>query len=271
VSRPEFGLGLRGDTPDVARLARLAEESGFAVVSVFNDLGYGEPLPVALLAASVTERVRLGVACYNPYSLTPAEIARQVVTLDAASGGRAYVGLARGAWLDQAGVAQPHPIETIRAAAATIKQLAGGNVPLLIGGWGERIVRLAGQIADELKVGGSANPELVPVIRARLGNASTGIVFGAVTVVDDDRDAARALARERAAMYIDVVARLDPTLDGEPQLDNFAFAGTPADVTEQVRRLFDAGVKRVEFGAPFGLDAEKGLRLLGESVVPEFA
>jgi 5,10-methylenetetrahydromethanopterin reductase len=276
VTQPEFGLGLRGDTPLVERIARTGEEAGFSVISVFNDLGYGEPLPVALTAASVTRRVRLGVACYNPYTLPAAEIAGQFLALDAASGGRAFVGLARGAWLDQAGVGQPQPVETIRAAVAAINRLAGRRVPLLIGGWGERIVRLAGEIADELKVGGSANPDLVPLMRRRLGSDRTAIVFGAVTVVDEDRRAARALARERVAMYVDVVGRLDPTLSGveldlasDAVLDRFAFAGTPADVTRQVRELFDAGLQRVEFGAPFGLDAERGLRLLCDRVLPD--
>jgi len=277
VREPELGLGLRGDTPQVERIARLAEEGGFGVISVFNDLGYGEPLPVLLAAASVTERVRLGVACYNPYTTSPAEIARQFSVADARSGGRAFVGLARGAWLDQAGVAQPRPVETIRAAALAINQLTARRVPLLVGAWGERTVRLAGEIADELKVGGSANPDLVPVMRGRLGTERTAIVFGAVTVVDEDRGASRALARERVAMYVDVVGALDPTLPAstpdlaaDDVLDRFAFAGTPADVTRQVRALFDAGVQRVDFGAPFGLDGERGLRLLGEKVAPEF-
>jgi len=276
VSGPEFGIGLRGDTPHVQRIARLAEEAGFAVISVFNDLGYGEPLPPALAAASVTERVRLGVACYNPYTLTPAEIATQFAALDAAAHGRAFVGLARGAWLDQAGVAQPHPVETIRAAAAAINQAIGRRVPLLIGGWGPRTVALAGEIADELKLGGSANPDLVSVMRERLGSASTAIVFGAVTVVDEDGRAARAMARERVAMYVDVIGKLDPTLrgpldlDSDDVLDRFAFAGTPADVARQVRGLFAAGVQRVEFGAPFGLEPERGLGLLGAEVLPQF-
>ncbi len=279
MSAPEIGIGLRGDTPNVERLARIAEQAGFAVISVFNDLGYGEPLPVLLASASVTERVRLGVACYNPYTTSPDEIARQLSVVDEQSGGRVFVGLARGAWLDQAGVAQPRPVETIRAAAATINQLVGRRVPLLIGGWGERIVRLAGEIADELKVGGSANPDLAPVMRRRLGTDRTAIVFGAVTVVDEDRRAARAVARERVAMYVDVVGALDPTLDpsrleldlaSDEVLDRFAFSGTPSDVTRQVRALFDAGVQRVDFGAPFGIDGERGLRLVAERVAPEF-
>ena len=276
MTAPEFGLGLRGDTPGVGRLARLAEDLGFSAISIFNDLGYGEPLPVALAAASATRRARLGVACYNPYTTAPAEIARQFAALDTASGGgRAFVGLARGAWLDQAGVAQPNPIETIRRAAASIDQVIGWKVPLLIGGWGERIVRLAGEIAGEVKVGGSANPELVPLIRRRLGTDRTAIVFGAVTVVDEDRQAARALALERVAMYVDVVGRLDPTvdverLDPEDMLDRFAFAGAPDDVSRQARALFDAGATRVEFGAPFGVTGEGGVRLLGEQVLPGF-
>ncbi len=58
MSQPEFGLGLRGDTPHVDRLARLAEDGGFPVISVFNDLGFGDPLPVALAASSVTTQLR---------------------------------------------------------------------------------------------------------------------------------------------------------------------------------------------------------------------
>jgi 5,10-methylenetetrahydromethanopterin reductase len=157
-------------------------------------------------------------------------------------------------------------------------------VPLLIGGWGARMVALAGEIAGELKVGGSANPDIVPLMRQRLeiGAAragrppgSTGIVVGAVTVVDEDGRAARQLARDAVARYYDIVARFDPTTPlvvggarlPDEVLDRFAFAGTPDQVTQQVERIFAAGASRVEFGAPFGLDSAAGLRLLGERVL----
>ena len=276
MSLGEFGLGLRGDTPDVERIARLADRSGFDVVTAFKDLGYGEPLPVLLAAAAMTERVRLGVACYNPYTLRPADIAAEVAALNTRSHGRAYFGLAKGAWLDTIGVTQPRPVETLRAAAAVIDRALDGRVPLLIGGWGPQMVALAGEIADELKVGGSANPDLVPVMRARLGRGSTTrIVMGAVTVVDKDGGAARRRAREAVAMYFEVVARFDPTVDtarglSDDLLDRFAFAGTPEQVAGQARRLFAAGAARVEFGAPFGLDPLNGVALLAREVLPEF-
>jgi 5,10-methylenetetrahydromethanopterin reductase len=84
-----------------------------------------------------------------------------------------------------------------------------------------------------------------------------------VTVVDRDGDRARALARAKVAMYLEVVAHRDPTVpEGEAPLDRFVFAGTPAEVVAHVERLADAGVARVEFGDPVGLD------LLLAEVVP---
>jgi alkanesulfonate monooxygenase SsuD/methylene tetrahydromethanopterin reductase-like flavin-dependent oxidoreductase (luciferase family) len=67
-------------------------------------------------------------------------------------------------------------------------------------------------------------------------------------------------------MYLDVVGRLDPTLElgpaQTPPLEKFTLAGTPAEVTRQAAALYDAGVARVEFGDPQGLD------LLLDHVVP---
>ncbi len=303
MSAVELGIGLQGDRPlgEYGVLGRLAEEAGFAVVTAFADAGYAPPLPILLEVARVTERVRLGPSCLNPYTTHPVEIASQVALLDAVSGGRAYVGLAKGAWLEGLGVSQPRPVQTLREAAAVVDVLLRGDeggfegevfsvapgtrlqssipmrrVPLLIGAWGPRTVALAGDIAEELKVGGSANAAIVPVMRRRLGNERTGIVLGAVTVVDEDGRAAREHARAVVQMYFDVVGALDPTVHELPEqitdelLDKFAFAGTPAEVASHVRDVFDAGAKRVEFGAPFGLDPMRGLRLLCEQVTPVF-
>ena len=331
MKEARFGVGLRGDrrASEYGRLGRLAEDLGFDVVSVFADLGFQPPFQPLLEVAAATDRVSLGPACLNPYTTHPVEIAGQVAALDAASNGRAYLGLAKGAWLGSIGVPQPRPVRAIREAAEVVRALLAGDgsgyrgelftvvpgfrlrhevirerVPLLIGGWGQGTVALAGEIAGELKVGGSANASLVPVMLSRvaIGAAradrkagSTEVVLGAVTVVDDDGGAARERARSAVAMYFEIVARLDPTVDvpsglverigrllhaGDERgagrlipdelLDRFAFSGTPEQVVRQVRDIFDAGASRVEFGAPFGLDSESGLRLLGERVLPEF-
>ncbi|MQA03319.1 MAG: LLM class flavin-dependent oxidoreductase [Streptosporangiales bacterium] len=325
----EIGLGLQSDKrgADYARLAELAEDTGFDVLSVFSDLLYQPPIYALLEMARVTQRVRLGAACWNPYTMHPYEIAGQLAVLDDASDGRAYLGLARGTWLDAIGIRQRRPVAHLRDAVRVIRALLRGDgtgvegdvfrlapgtrlryplpdrvPPLLIGTWGERTAALAGELADEVKVGGTANPAVIDVLteriavgRARAGRPddAVGVVVGAVTVVDEDGAAARAKARLEVAMYLAVVGGLDPTvalpgdlLDAvskhvdagdheragacipDDVLDLFAFAGTPEQVAAQAQRLIDAGARRVEFGTPHGLTDAGGVELLGRRVLP---
>jgi 5,10-methylenetetrahydromethanopterin reductase len=287
-------------------------------VSVYNDLFFQPAIYPLLLMAEVTERVRLGPAALNPFTLHPVEIAGQIAALDAVSRGRAYLGLVQGSWLDALGMELRRPLTAIREAVEVIRRLLAGDdtgfdgahfsltpgarlqyepiraeVPLLIGTWGVRVAAYAGEVASEVKIGGTANPDLVPVMRSRIGNDDVRIVVGAVTVVDQDAQAARRRAREEAALYFPVVAGRDPTLgvpDGLAQevrrlvdarereaaanlipdalLDKLAFAGTPEDVARQAEALYDAGAARVEFGTPHGLTPARGVELLAERVVP---
>ena len=305
--------------PDEYRkLARLAERSGFDVLSVYNDLFFQPAIYPLLLMAEVTERVRLGPAALNPFTLHPVEIAGQIAALDAVSSGRAYLGLVQGSWLDALRIKPRRPLTAVREAVEVIRRLLAGDdsgfeggqfslvpgarlrykplrpaVPLLIGTWGARVAAYAGEVAAELKIGGTANPDLVPVMRSRIGNDRVRIVVGAVTVVDEDAAAARQRAREEAALYFPVVAGLDPTLEvpaglveevqrlvdaREPAaagrlipdalLEKLTFAGTPDDVARQAAALYDAGAARVEFGTPHGLTSRHGIDLLAERVVP---
>ena len=325
----EIGIAFQTDKParKYGELAAAAEAHGFDVVSVFADLLYQPPLPALLEMARATSAVRLGPACLNPYTQHPYEIAGSVAALDAASGGRTYLGLARGSWLDALGIDQPRPLAHLRDAVAIVRALLSGDdrgyegtayrlargvrlrYPLparlpsvLIGTWGPRGAALAGEIADEIKVGGSANPAIVPLVRQRLaaGCQATArhpdqikIVIGAVTVVDEDGGLARSLARTEVAKYLAVVADLDPTfalpagladrvrelvsvgadeaagaLIPDEVLDRFAFSGTPEHVAALAQDVLDAGADRVEFGTPHGLTDIGGVVLLGSKVLP---
>jgi len=310
--RLEVGLGLQGNKApaDYATLARMAEQFGFDVLTVFSDLMYQPAIVPLMVAALNTTRIRLGPACLNPFTLHPVEIAGQIAALDLASQGRAYLGLARGAWLEKIRIEQAQPVRALREAAEIVRLLLAGDpggyqgevfslapgtrlqfeirrsrVPLLIGTWSPKTAALAGEIADEVKIGGSANPEMVRRMREwvdvgtrRAGRSpeDVGIVVGAVTVVSEDGAAARRLARSAVAMYLDVVGQLDVTHEvsaggviADEALDRFAMAGTPDQVIAQAKRLFEAGARRVEFGSPHGLAEEEGIRLLGELVVPQ--
>jgi 5,10-methylenetetrahydromethanopterin reductase len=328
-SAPRFGVAFQSNkTPAEYRgLAEIVDGYSFDVVSVYNDLLFQPALGPLLWMAPLLSHAQLGPAALNPYTLHPLEIAGQVALIDHATGGRAYLGLARGAWLERIGVVQPRPVQTLRetillvrhllarrpeafngqvwrhAAGATLQYLPlRASVPVTVGTWGPTTARMAGELADEVKIGGSANPAIVARLRPELSHGcrqrertedSVGICLGAVTVVDTDRELARALARREVALYLTVVAELDPLTDPEwleriraatarndleaiardisdDVLDRFAFAGSPRDLVRQVESLAAAGATRIEFGTPLGPNSADAIRLLGEHVIPAF-
>lgn len=303
-------------TADYARLAQAAEAVGLDGISVFSDLGFQPPGPALAILAEHTSHLRIGVACYNPAITHPVHIAAEAAALQRLSGGRGYVGLARGAWLDRIGLTDDGGLSRFGEALEVLDTILAGNdrgyagqfyrinpgfrladppgpMPTLVGTWGPLTAALAAaRGVAEIKVGGSAHPDLVTRIRAATADRAS-VVLGAVTVCDPDRRAARRLARREVALYLDVVAGLDPDpaidpealstlrsalrrgdLDGaaaavpDAALSRFAFAGTPADITDQAAGLVAAGVGRIEFGTPHGLDALTGIKLLGRRVAP---
>jgi 5,10-methylenetetrahydromethanopterin reductase len=264
---------------------------------VYHDLLDQPAIGPLLLMARVTERIRLGPAALNPFTLHPYEIAGQIAAVDAVSGGRAFLGLAKGAWLDRLGIEEERPLAALREAVDIVRALLAGDdsgvagerftlapgtrlsyprvrdtVPLLVGTWGRETMRWAGTVADEVKLGGSANPDFVAVAREWLGNPEVRIVVGSVSVVDDDGAWARERARAAVEPYLEVVAHLDPTLalePGEPApLGRFCIAGTPEEVAAKVVELWDAGAHRVELGTPQGRSPLEGVGVLCERVLP---
>ena len=329
MSARRVSIAFQTDLPLAAYgpLAATAEAHGFDVVSVYNDLLYQPAWLPLLEIARATRRVALGPAAVNPFTCHPINIAGNIALLDEASGGRAYLGLARGAWLDFVGLQPARPVRALREACEAVRHLlrrsrepyrgevfplAGGDslrwtiprpdLPFLLGTWGAATIRACIADVGEVKVGGTANPALVPRYLATIGDAAeaagrkradVGLAVGCVCVVDRDGRVARDAARRKVALYLGVIADLDPTLGVEPDrlariraaaakydfvaaareipdalLARVALAGTPDDVGAQADALYAAGVHRVEFGTPHGLSEEEGLRLLGEQVLP---
>ncbi len=309
-------------------LAKLVNQYDFDVVSVYCDAPFHPSYPPLTLMAPHIHKARIGTAAVSPFRIHPIDIASQSALLADLAQGGTYIGLARGAWLSDFSIAEPSkPIQAIREAIMVIRQLLSGETggysgefyslaehvratyplppeqpPLLIGTWGKKLCAVAGELADEVKIGGSANPDVVSVIQdyiavgetqAQREVGSVGVVVGAVCVVDEDGEQAKALARRAVALYMPVVTQLDPTMEIAPDLSQriqeavhqqnesqidalisddllakFAFAGTLSDIIDHCERLFDAGTSRIEFGTPHGISSDKGIRLLGEQVLP---
>lgn len=309
-------------------LAKLVNEYDFDLVSVYCDAPYHPSYGPLLLMAPHLQRAHIGPAAVSPSRIHPIDIAAETALLAQLAPGRVYLGIARGAWLAEHGVPEAaHPVQAIREAIEIVRYLLSGRsggyhgrvyrlaehvkapyplpagpIRVMIGTWGAKLCALAGEIADEVKVGGSANPDVIPIMQSyiaegerKAGRAvgTVGLALGAVTVVDEDRDQARQAARRAAALYLPVVMPLDPTVEVEPDLiarlrdhayrqefdtaarlisddllDRFSFSGNATDVIRQCEALFAAGATRIEFGTPHGLHPETGIRLLGAQVIP---
>ena len=261
MPKPLLSIAFQTDKPlnSYGELARASEEWGFDTITVYNDMLYQPAWLPLLEIAKHTSRAKIGVAAVNPFTCHPVNIAGNIALIDEASNGRAYLGLARGAWLDFVGVRPQKPVQAMKEAFVCINHLlsgssealeqdiypvAGGDslrwkipradLPMLLASWGQKAISNCHPYVDEIKIGGSINPALVPHYREYLDAIGAvkdlGIVMGAVTVVDEDGRAARALARREIALYLPVVAQLDPTLKIDPEI----MAGVKAAAQKEV-------------------------------------
>ncbi|KUM70021.1 LLM class F420-dependent oxidoreductase [Streptomyces curacoi] len=175
MPRPfRFGVNLMTPAPtgEWRAKCRRAEELGYDVLLVPDHLGMPAPFPALVAAAEATERPRLGTFVLNAGFWNPALLAREVATTDALTGGRLELGLGAGyvqAEHDSAGLPFGTPgerVDHLRRTVEELERLLGSpdhqprpvqepRVPLLIGGNGDRVLRLAAEHADIAAFGGA--------------------------------------------------------------------------------------------------------------------
>jgi alkanesulfonate monooxygenase SsuD/methylene tetrahydromethanopterin reductase-like flavin-dependent oxidoreductase (luciferase family)/predicted kinase len=227
-----------------------------------------EPIPepwVTLgLLAGLPTTLELGTLV-SPLSLhTPGRLAKAAATLDALSGGRAFCGVGAGWWQrEHVGFGLPFPsaderVAALRAAIPVLRALwapgtkpaAGlpettsyprpvGELPLLVGGRGPRVLQLAAELADGCNV-----PATEPdVARAAAVMAGKRITVLDVPVLGHDHDDAAALVEQlRGRVSAPAYARRH-------------HAGVAAEHIARYGRLAERGVDTVFLAVPDLRDA----------------
>ncbi|MFD7663585.1 LLM class F420-dependent oxidoreductase [Streptomyces sp. NPDC059788] len=241
---------------------RRAEDLGYDVVLVPDHLGWPAPFPALVAAAEATERPRLGTFVLNAGFWNPALLARETATTDLLTDGRLELGLGTGyvrAEHDSAGLPWGTPGERVDHLTRTVEELdrllgdpehtpktaQRPRPPLLIGGNGPRMLRLAARYADIVAfTGGRAAPgkpegtlELLPpdaledtltVYRKaaadRAAPAELNILVQQVLVTDDRRATARDIAGHAIGVDEEQALRI-PTF----------LIGTARQMAEQLR------------------------------------
>lgn len=201
-----FRFGVRstgGRSADswIAR-ARRAEELGYSSLLLPDHLVRQlSPMPAIMAAAMATTRLRVGVHVFDNDYRNPVLLAREAATIDALSGGRLELGIGAG-WMRsdyrQLGMAYDPPkirIDRLVEAVTIVKRLFHGeevdftgqhyrirgariapepvqkpHPPIVIGGGGPRMMRIAAREADIV----SFIPQMSAAGRPRIREATLG-------------------------------------------------------------------------------------------------
>jgi alkanesulfonate monooxygenase SsuD/methylene tetrahydromethanopterin reductase-like flavin-dependent oxidoreductase (luciferase family)/predicted kinase len=263
-------------------IASAAAEAGLAGLALMDHLiqipqvgRAWEPIPepwvtLGMLAAQAP-RLKLGTLVTPVTYRAPGLLAKMVATLDALSGGRVFCGLGAGWWeREHAGFGLPFPparerldqleltIRTLRALwAPGTKAVTGpdltlpettcyprpyGPVPVIVGGSGDRTLKIAATLADACNLPASEEvlDRKLPVLRAHCERADREI---AITVLD-----VPVIGRDRAE-----TGALVERLRGRTSAAAFArshHAGTAADQIGRYRLLAERGVSTVFVSLP---------------------
>jgi probable F420-dependent oxidoreductase len=150
-----FGVGVTRATSraKLEGAARRAEEIGFDVLHVPDHLGGPAPFPVMTAIAMATSTLRVGTFVVNSAFYRPALLARDVAALHDLSAGRFELGLGTGyvkEEFDAAGIPYPSAGERVDHLKATAEYMAEHlpDVPIMIAGNGDRVLRIAARSAD---------------------------------------------------------------------------------------------------------------------------
>lgn len=327
-----LGIALAGDKPleEILSLARIVDDHGFDTLTIYDDLMFKPVWPILTAVALKTRRVRLGPGIVNPYLMHPAILAGNIALLDECSNARAYLGIGKGAFLEFLQVDQPRPITTVREAIEIIRRLLRGDrtpyhgrvfqatesaffrwtppratVPVMVGTWGQKMARMAGEVADEVKASAMWNADYAQMLAGHIRggaqqagrdpNAVT-LVIGPLTSIAEDRAAARERARLSLAIYLPYLHPMTEFVGVEPDLirrvgeasargdypgaarlisddilGRITLCGTAHEVIDEIERMATTvQVGRIEFGTPHGPNEAEAIRLLGEKVLPHF-
>ena len=177
-----FGIQCKGpaDAAGWPALARKVEDLGWSTLTVADHLDDQlAPVPAAMAAAAATTTLRVGTMVLANDYRHPVMVAKEAATLDVLTGGRFELGIGAG-WMtsdyDAAGITLERPgvrIDRLAEALAVLRglwddgplsfegdhyrvqELTGRPAPvttggprLVIGGGGERVLRLAAKTAD---------------------------------------------------------------------------------------------------------------------------
>lgn len=187
----EIGIGLPTTVPGTPGAllpvwAREAEEAGFASLGIIDRIVYLNPDPLITLAAAaaVTRRIRLTTTILIGPVRLAANLAKQAASVADISGGRLVLGLGLGGREDDYTATDRPYHRRGRILDARMQEMrriwqggeingagpigptpSAGHIPLLVGGYGDAMIRRVTRWGDGYVSGSGGLPAAVPAYR----------------------------------------------------------------------------------------------------------
>jgi probable F420-dependent oxidoreductase len=256
--------------------ARRFEGLGFDTLWVADHVGMFDPFVALTATAGVTEHMQLGTYVLNVEFWNPLLLARAAATTHLVSDGRLVLGLGAGhaqVEFEQAGLEYPpagRRVERLEACLPALRRLLAGETvddprlglvgaatgltptdpPLLVGGNGDRVLRLAGAEAERVGLVGFTSgtgqvhndlshwgweglDERLALVRKAAGGRpiEPDVLVQRVVITDDPA----------SALADFVEAGMPPEQFDSP----FLLVGTEHEIVERLNRLADLGIEGV--------------------------
>lgn len=147
-------------------LFKLADEAGFFACGLADSQFWvNDPYPILGVAATGTKRVKIGTMITNPITRFPSVTACAISTINELSNGRAFLGIGAGFTSVLEMCLKQATVEQCRQSVKEIQELCmgspvnygscrttlrtpGGKIPIYLAADGERMLGLAGEVAD---------------------------------------------------------------------------------------------------------------------------
>lgn len=175
-----FGITIKPDlsVERILSLTEQAERAGFEYGWIFDShVLWKEPYPLLTLMASRTRKMKLGTCVTNPAVRDLTVSASLFSTLSLISGGRMVLGIGRGDSSRRVLGKKPVTLAELERSVAAFRDLtagreiqydgqptrlswATGSPPVWIAGYGPKVLRMAGRIADGVILQ-FADPDLI--------------------------------------------------------------------------------------------------------------
>jgi len=247
-----------------------SERSGFDNVWITDHYNNRNVYVSLTLAATCTERIRLGPGVTNPYMIHPVMTAQAVASLNEVAPGRVICGIGVGdkTTLATVGVEQHVPLAAIRDSVQIIRDMTTGKgsrlegkafkvsgarfffkvgnpIPVYIGAQGPKMLSLAGEIGDGVLINASHRRDIENALKfvkegaARAGRTVDEVDVAVYTSFSMAEDPAKAVKAATPVVAYIVAGAPQPLLESH---------GISSEAAESIKNGIAQGKWKEAFG-----------------------